>query len=103
MLNILRKAKLAILSRYNHTGELTESQKKRLIVCSTCPYNSDNKEKKSLKDKIFLFLNRQMNYLFGVGTTENSICTLCGCNLIFKSAQEERSDWCEIGKWDNIK
>ena len=102
MPNIFKKARLAITSRYNYNKDLTDLQKIRLEVCRTCPHNSDNVKHVYFIHKVYLRLNKLLNNIFGLSATENSICTLCGCNLIFKSSQEDKSDWCEVGKWDNI-
>ena len=103
MQNIFRKAKLAVTSRLNYKKELTPTQIKRLQVCKTCPLNSDNKENKTNRDKVFMLLNRLLDKVFGIVTTEDAICLQCGCNLIHKSSQEDKQDWCGLGKWDNIK
>lgn len=103
MLNILNKARLAIKSRLEYKKELSEIQLKRLNVCNGCPFNSDNKEEKTVKDKSFINLNKLLDFLFNIKTTEDAICLQCGCNLVHKSSQEQKSDWCNLGKWDNIK
>ena len=103
MPSILRKAKLAITSRWNYEKELSPIQVNRLSVCKSCPFNSDNKQDKTIKDKTFINLNKFLDTIFGIKATEDAICLQCGCNLMHKSSQEEKSDWCGLGKWDNIK
>ena len=103
MPNILRKARLAITSRWNHKKELSQIQVKRLNVCNNCPFNSDNKQQKTIKDKTFISLNKFLDMLFGIKATEDAVCLECGCNLIHKSSQEDKNDWCGLGKWDNIR
>lgn len=101
--NILNKIIVPFSSRYYYKKEQTELQKKRLEVCKGCKYNSDNVTEKRFKDRFFMFLNNSVNYLFNISTSDTSVCTLCGCDLRFKSLQTDKSNMCEIGKWDHIK
>lgn len=100
--SILNKLFLPFSSRYKYTKQITDLEQKRMAVCKTCIYNSDNVKNKKFKDKVFLFLNKFTNLLFGISVSDTSTCTLCGCDLRFKSMQKEKENWCEIGKWDNI-
>lgn len=103
MSTIFKKAYLAIKSRAEHSNNnLTELQKKRLNVCKDCPLNSSNIEKLNLADTLKVRANKVLNFLMGVIVDDNSICTECGCNLIFKSSQEDSENMCPLKKWDNL-
>lgn len=75
----------------------TELQKKRLNICKTCPYNSDNRRYKSLKMRVGIKLNKLLDWIMGIKVTEDAICVLCTCNLIHKTSQEQLK--CDIKKW----
>lgn len=102
MLSILKKVKLAIKSRREYNEILTETQKNRLSICKPCPYNSDNKLDLSLVETFMFRANKILNFIMGVKVTEDAICTVCTCNLIFKSSQEDPENMCPKGKWNNI-
>lgn len=103
MIIIIKKIKAAFKSRLEHKKELTDLQKKRLAVCKTCPFNSENKDKKTRKEKFFMFLNKTLNFICGVSVTEEAVCLDCGCQIFFKSTQEAKDLICQKGKWNNIK
>ena len=103
MKSILKKIRLAIKSRLEYRGTLTEQQKERLSICEGCPLNSDNKEQLTLLDNLKMRLNKILNFLTGVSVDDDSICTSCGCNLIFKSSQNDPENMCPEGKWSNLK
>lgn len=96
---IIKKIKAAFKSRLEYKKELTELQKKRLPICKTCPFNSDNKQNKTVKEKGYLVLNKFLNFICGVSVTENAVCLDCGCNIIFKTTQEAEDLICQKGKW----
>ena len=89
----------AVKSRLEYKKDLTEEQKRRLSICKVCPYNSDNKKELKFKDIVMIYLNRIINFILRVHVTEEAICTLCGCQLIHKSSQEDNEHKCELGKW----
>jgi protein-arginine kinase activator protein McsA len=103
MKNIFKSAHLAIKSRREHNGKLTEQQKIRLSVCKDCPLNSDNKEQLTLLDTFKIRLNKILNFFMSVSVDDDSVCTSCGCNLVFKSSQQDPENMCPLGKWDNLK
>lgn len=103
MKSILNKIRLAIKSRLEYRGTLTEQQKERLRICEGCPLNSDNKEHLTLMDTLKMRMNKILNFLMSVSVDEDSICTSCGCNLIFKSSQNDPENMCPEGKWNNLK
>lgn len=103
MSSIFKKAHLAIKSRREYQKNLTPLQKKRLDVCRECPINSDNKEQLTLMDTFKMRLNKMLNFFMNVSVDDDSICTDCGCNLIFKSSQEDPENMCPLKKWDNLK
>ncbi len=96
---IIKKIKAAFKSRLEYKKELTELQKKRLLVCKTCTFNSDNKQNKTVKEKFYMLLNKALNFLCGVSVTEKSVCLDCGCQIVFKTTQEAKDLICQKGKW----
>lgn len=100
--NIYKIAKLAIKSRKEYNSELTELQKKRLKVCETCEFNSDNDNNHSTRTFLMYRVNKILNFIMGVEVTEDAICTVCTCNLIFKSSQEDPENMCPKDKWNNL-
>lgn len=101
MSTIFKKASLAIKSRKEYKKTLTDKQKSRLAICKDCPFNSDNKEQLNLIDTFKLRLNKMLNFIMRVSVDDDSICTICGCNLIFKSSQEDPENMCPLKKWEN--
>jgi hypothetical protein len=101
MKNIFKILKLAVKSRLEHREKLTDLQKSRLIICRDCPLNSDNKEELTLVDIFKIRINKILNFIMSVSVTDDSICTHCGCNLIFKSSQQDPENMCPLEKWDN--
>lgn len=102
MRNIFKVPYLAIKSRMEYDGKITEQQKKRLSVCRDCPLNSDNKEQLTLLDTFKIRINKMLNAIMKVSVNDDSVCTSCGCNLIFKSSQQDKENMCPLGKWDNL-
>jgi len=102
MSNIFKKLQLAIKSRREYQKTLTPSQKSRLAICKDCPLNSDNKNELSLLDSFKMRLNKILNFLMNVSVDDDSICTSCGCNLIFKSSQKDPENMCPLDKWNNL-
>lgn len=102
MKSILNKIRLAIKSRREYQKTLTELQKKRLKICEVCPTNSDNKSQLTFEDKVKMAMNKTLNFIMRVSVDDDSICTNCGCNLIFKSSQEDPENMCPEGKWNNL-
>lgn len=100
--NIFKIPYLAIKSRLEYKEDLTEIQKKRLSICKSCPLNSDNKLDLSIIETMMFRANKILNFIMGVKVTEDAICTVCTCNLIFKSSQEDQENMCPEGKWNNI-
>lgn len=100
--NIFKKAYLAIKSRKEYSETLTDLQIKRLDICRKCPFNSDNAESISIPAAIMYRVNKILNFLMGVKVTEDSICTICTCNLIFKSSQQDPENMCPKNKWNNL-
>ncbi len=100
--NIFKIPYLAIKSRIEYNEVLTDTQKKRLSVCKSCPFNSDNKLDLSLIETMMFRINKILNFIMGVKVTEDAICTICTCNLIFKSSQEDPENMCPKNKWNNL-
>jgi len=70
--------------------ETEEWYKERIEICSDCPLNSKNKEKKSVRYYILSILNLR-----------NDFCTDCGCELTAKASEEMEE--CPQGKWKQLK
>lgn len=90
---------MAHLSRMMFKEEVTETQKKRLEICKTCVFNSDNKDKLGIKDKFYKVINKAFNRFYGLKVTLESICTLCGCDIVMKSSVFSDKNECQAGKW----
>ena len=102
MSTIFKKINLAVKSRKEYNKNLTELQKSRLSICRDCPLNSDNKEQLTLLDTFKMRLNKILNFFMRVSVDEDSICIYCGCNLIFKSSQEDPENMCPLNKWNKL-
>lgn len=100
--NIFKIPYLAIKSRLDYSETLTDRQIKRLEVCRKCQFNSDNNKELSIFETIMYRANKILNFIMKVKVTEDSICTICTCNLIFKSSQEDPENMCPKNKWINL-
>lgn len=97
MKNLLSGIEAAIKSRKGYNKTLTDQQKKRLVVCSGCTWNSKNQQKRTLRTIMLIIINKLLDKCFGIEDNEESICTKCGCNLKHKTSQEGQS--CPEKKW----
>jgi len=97
--SLLNTVKVIHYSRVNYKNDLTEEQKRRLNICKTCPYNSDNKKQYTIKQKIFIFLNKIVNKIYGLNVLVDAVCTVCGCGIVFMSTQEDEEQKCKLKKW----
>lgn len=86
-------------SRLEYSNELTEEQKRRLEICSKCEFNSDNSYNMTIRDKVFLSLNKILNRFYGIRVMLSAMCTICGCQLMFLSTQEAPENKCRKKKW----
>lgn len=102
MIITIKKIKTAFKSRLEYKKDLTELQIKRLNICKGCPFNSDNKKEKTTKEKIYMILNKFLNFICRVSVTEDSVCNKCGCQIVFKSTQTDEDLLCPLGKWKNL-
>lgn len=100
--NIFKIPYLAIKSRLEYSEVLTDRQVERLKICKVCPYNSDNNKDITIAESIMYRVNKILNSIMRVKVTEDSICTICTCNLIFKSSQEDPENMCPENKWNNL-
>jgi hypothetical protein len=100
--NIFKIPYLAIKSRREYNEVLTDTQKKRLDVCKSCPFNSDNKLDLSMAETMMFRINKILNFIMRVKVSNDAICTICTCNLIFKSSQEDPENMCPKNKWNNL-
>lgn len=97
--NLWTKIKAIHTSRVEFREELTDRQIERLKICSMCKYNSDNSEKHSITTKIFIFLNRLLNEVYGLRVLIDAVCTVCGCQIVHLTTQEEVENKCKKKKW----
>jgi hypothetical protein len=102
MRSIFKIPYLAIKSRLEYSSELTDLQIKRLEFCRKCPFNSDNDKNHSIKTLLMYRVNKILNFIMRVKVTDDAICTVCTCNLIFKSSQEDPENMCPKNKWNNL-
>ena len=91
--------RVAVETRKTYKKELTELQIKRMKICSTCPLNSANKDRKTLKEIFMVYLNKLFDVALGVYGNSEDICTDCGCNIEHKATQTEKELICRLGKW----
>lgn len=99
--NIFKIPYLVIKSRLTYSKVLTDRQIDRLKICKICKYNSDNNKDITIKVNIMYRINKLLNSIMRVKVTADSICTICTCNLIFKSSQEDVDNMCPKNKWNN--
>ena len=95
----LKILRVAIQSRKNYQKEVTEEQRERLKICKTCPFSSNNVKQKRFKDKVMIFLNNFLNFIYRVEVDDEAICIKCGCQLLHKSTQTEEELKCPLKKW----
>lgn len=95
----LKNIEAIINSRREYNKELTDEQKRRLKICATCPSNSKNQVKKTLRVRFMIIINKILDLIFEVDGNEEDICTKCGCNLRHKSTQEAEELKCPDKKW----
>lgn len=77
---------------------MTEESNRRLEICKTCPYNTDNRENKTFREFFWIWANKVFNRLYGIKVSTESVCSVCGCGTIFL-AQGESADGCKKNKW----
>lgn len=78
--------------------DMTEVGKARLEICKGCPLNTDNRKNKTFREKAWIAANKVFNRLYGIKVSIDSVCTACGCGVIFL-AQGEDKNGCEKNKW----
>ena len=102
MSNIFIKAKRAILSRMFPQSTTPQYAKDRLLICKDCLYNSLNFNDYSLMQKVKLYLNKVLNFIFRVKQFKG-VCLekSCGCTINLKILIEAES--CPQEKWLEIK
>lgn len=102
MKNILRKISRAILSRMFPQKETPQYALDRLKICKYCFYNSLNFNEYTKIQKLKLYLNRVLDYIFRVDQFKG-VCLHrdCGCNIRKKA--EWHSEVCPDGKWEEQK
>lgn len=100
--SIFTKAKRAILSRMFPQSNTPQYSKDRLEICKYCEYNSLNFNDYSFIQKVKLYLNRVLDYIFRVKQFVGVCLHVdCGCNIRKKS--EHPLEECPEGKWAEEK
>ena len=97
MIGILNKLHRIIMSRLKSTETDKDWIQERKEICRKCPFNTDNITNKSFMDNVKLRANQVLNFILRRKVTEEATCTVCGCMLIFKTAEEE--EYCPKNKW----
>ena len=95
---IINKIKAIHRSRKEFKEELTEEQKRRLEICKLCVHNSENNVM-GIRETIMLYLNKLLNRFYGLRVLVESVCMICGCQLVFITGQEDVENKCKLGKW----
>ena len=102
MSNIFIKAKRAILSRMFPQSTTPQYAKDRLLICKDCLYNSLNFNNYSFLQKVKLYLNKVLDFIFRVkGFKGVCLHPDCGCNLVKKA--EHPLEECPMNKWEEEK
>ena len=99
--SIFTKAKRAILSRMFPQSNTPQYSKDRLEICKYCEYNSLNFNDYSFIQKVKLYLNRVLDYIFRVKQFKG-VCLekSCGCSVALKVLYKEEE--CGYGKWREV-
>jgi hypothetical protein len=102
MKNIFRKISRAILSRMFPQKETPQYALDRLKICKYCFYNSLNFNEYTKIQKLKLYLNRVLDYIFRVEQFKG-VCLeeSCGCSIAKKVNYIDEK--CGYGKWEEQK
>lgn len=74
---------------------------RRRKVCFSCPHNSKNTNKSTIKLKIYKVLSSVFSFITMSKSEDLGDCQECGCNIYYKSliSKEEGED-CPLKKWE---
>lgn len=101
-LRILNKYKNKVLSahyaRLYFKEEITDTVRYRIDECKICPKNTDNRPNQTLREKVWIMLNKLFNRLYGIKVTNNSVCSMCGCGTMLLSREDDKES-CKLGVW----
>ena len=93
----MKKLIRALLSRFKKTKTNPEVERKREI-CRTCPFNSKNSSKKTLKISLIQKLSKLYSILTNRAEEDDlGECDLCGCSLFYKTLNEYEE--CPDERW----
>lgn len=81
-----------VKSKYFRDKEKTSWNQKRLDICNSCPFNSKNREKLTLKEKAMVTVNG------GADT-----CLACGCEIEAKTSLKHAKCPLTPPKWDVVR
>lgn len=90
------------MSRFRKYKETEEDfVKERKQICNTCPHNTKNINKLSIKQKCLNLLSNLLTLLMTGKFNENDYaCNLCHCTLIYKIPEIEET--CLDNRWKSI-
>lgn len=92
------KIKRIIMSRFLNNDE--ESWvKERRNICKTCPFNTRNIEKITLKVKLLKILSDFYTRVVGKKSIDLGVCSICSCDLYYKTQEEDKRE-CPKNKWN---
>jgi len=86
-----------LLSRFKKVEEKTFIRERRK-KCKGCIYNSkNNTDRISFKIRVVIFLSNLYNDLIGNKTEDLGNCTKCGCDIFYKTQEEDEQ--CPDNQW----
>lgn len=74
--------------------------KERRKVCNECEFNSLNSTDTNIKLKMYKLVSDFYTFLTRSKNENLGECTICGCDLFYKSREEEEK--CDKNKWKSI-
>lgn len=95
----LKKFKRIILSRFKTPPE-EKIFNHRLSVCKSCPYNTKNMQKVSLKVTIIQLLSNFYTFVVNKKVEDLGNCSACGgCDVYYKCLDALDKNECPKNKW----
>lgn len=94
----LRKFKRIILSRFKTPPE-EKVLNHRLTTCKSCPFNTKNMQKVSLKVTILQELSKFLNFVLNKKSDDYGTCSVCFCECFWKATDALDKNECPKNKW----
>lgn len=102
MINLI-KLKTIVFSRAQKKPNAGSFVEKRREICKTCPLNTKNLEKVSLKISIIKLFSDLYSYLTGNKKVDVlGSCSVCGCSIFYMTQQKEESCSTTPMKWKKV-